>query len=60
MAYQGAIQRALLYKLTSLDADGNFKPKAIVTREQAAAMVYEAVQFVAAHKDSGAGQAPTE
>ncbi|WP_237179173.1 S-layer homology domain-containing protein [Paenibacillus sp. MMS18-CY102] len=60
VAYQGAIQRALLYKLTSLDADGNFKPKAIVTREQAAAMVYEAVQFVAAHKDSGAGQAPTE
>lgn len=53
-AYQGAIQRALLYKLTSLDADGNFKPKATVTREEAAAMVYEAVKFVEAHKDKGA------
>ncbi|EFM08633.1 S-layer domain protein [Paenibacillus curdlanolyticus YK9] len=60
VAYQGTIQRALLYKLTSLDADGNFKPKAIVTREDAAAMIYEAVQFVAAHKDSETGQAPTE
>jgi len=50
-SYQGTIQRALLYKLTALDAKGNFDPKHVMTRGEAASMLYEAVKFVQAHKD---------
>jgi len=49
--YQGTVQRALLYKLTALDAEGNFKPQTVVTREEAAVMVYNAVKFVETHQD---------
>jgi hypothetical protein len=49
--YQGTIQRALLYKLTELDQDGNFDPQAIVTRADAAVLVYNAVKFVEAHQE---------
>lgn len=51
--YQGTIQRALLYKIVSLDADGNFHPQQVVNRAEAAAILYEAHQFVEAHKDNG-------
>ncbi|PWW08573.1 S-layer family protein [Paenibacillus cellulosilyticus] len=49
--YQGTIQRALLYKLTELDKDGNFDPQAIVTRADAAVLVYNAVKFVETHQE---------
>ncbi|WP_246070526.1 S-layer homology domain-containing protein [Paenibacillus kobensis] len=67
--YQGTVQRALLYKLTALDAEGNFKPQAVVTREEASVMVYNAVQFVEAHQEpvvegdqpaAGSGQPVTD
>ncbi|MCJ8014894.1 S-layer homology domain-containing protein [Paenibacillus sp. KQZ6P-2] len=50
-AYQGTIQRSLIYKLTTLDDHQNFSPKQVMKRDQAAGMVFEAVKFVEAHKD---------
>lgn len=47
--YSGAIQRALVYKLTQLDADGGFRPKEAVTRADAAAQVYQALEYLKAH-----------
>lgn len=49
--YQGTIQRALLYKLAELDQDGNFDPQAVVTRADAAVLVYNAVKFVETHQE---------
>ncbi|GLX65809.1 S-layer homology domain-containing protein [Paenibacillus glycanilyticus] len=49
--YQGTIQRALLYKLVSLDEQGNFHPQQIVNRADAAAALYSAYEFVEAHKE---------
>ena len=46
VTYSGAIQRALLYGLTTLDASGNFSPKADITRAQAAAMIFNAVELL--------------
>jgi S-layer homology domain. len=51
--YQGTIQRALLYKIVSLDADGNLHPQQIVNRAEAAAILFAAHEFVEAHKDNG-------
>ncbi|MGO4107838.1 S-layer homology domain-containing protein [Paenibacillus sp. YAF4_2] len=51
--YQGTIQRALLYKIAKLDEEGNFHPQEIVDRGEAAAMLYDAHQFVETHKDNG-------
>ncbi|WP_336784739.1 S-layer homology domain-containing protein [Paenibacillus sp. MMO-177] len=51
--YQGTIQRALLYKIVALDADGNFHPQQIVTRAEAAAILFAAHEFVETHKDNG-------
>lgn len=48
---QGTIQRALLYKITSLDDEQNFNPKQVMKRDQAAVMIYEAVKFVESHKE---------
>jgi hypothetical protein len=45
----GAIQRALAYKVASLDADGNFNPKSELSRADAAAEVYHALQYIEAH-----------
>ncbi|MFD0714651.1 S-layer homology domain-containing protein [Paenibacillus sp. GCM10027626] len=49
-SYQGSIQRALIYKLTELDADGNFNPKQIITRGEAAAILYNAIAFAENHQ----------
>jgi hypothetical protein len=49
--YQGTIQRALLYKLTELDKDGSFNPQAVMTRADAAVLVYNAVKFAEAHQE---------
>jgi hypothetical protein len=47
--YSGTIQRALLYKLVQLDADGGIRPKEAVTRADAAAAVYQALEYLKAH-----------
>lgn len=55
--YQGTLQRLLLYKLTQLDQDGKFNPKAELTRGEAASWVYQAIRFVENHNQN---QAPAE
>lgn len=47
--YQGAIQRALAFGVTTLDAKGAFNPKGTITRADAAVMLYNALAFVDAH-----------
>ncbi|OBZ11001.1 S-layer homology domain-containing protein [Bacillus sp. FJAT-26390] len=54
VAYQGTIQRALLYKIASLDEAGKFDPAHKLTRAEAAASLYDAVSFIEAHKDDAA------
>jgi hypothetical protein len=50
--YQGTIQRALLYKFTELDAEGKFDPAHVLTRAEAAAMLYEARTFIDTHQNA--------
>ncbi|WP_169085898.1 S-layer homology domain-containing protein [Paenibacillus sp. PL91] len=59
IAYQGTIQRALLYKIVSLDEEGNFDPSHTLTRAEAAATLYDAVSFIEAHKDNVAQEPET-
>jgi hypothetical protein len=47
--YSGAIQRSLVYGITSLDADGKFNPKEEITREEAASQVFKALEYIKAH-----------
>lgn len=47
--YSGAIQRALVYKLTQLDAEGKFNPTAKITRAEAAEQLYNALEYLKAH-----------
>ncbi|OPH57588.1 S-layer protein [Paenibacillus ferrarius] len=47
--YQGTLQRLLLYKITKLDQDGKFNPKAEVTRGEAANWLYQATKVMNAH-----------
>lgn len=49
ITYQGAIQRALVYKITALDADGAFHPKSELIRAEAAVMLYNALEYLKAH-----------
>ncbi|MFF2480662.1 S-layer homology domain-containing protein [Paenibacillus sp. NPDC058071] len=51
-SYQGTVQRALLYKLASLDKDGRFHPQQVLTREEAADMLYKANEFIQSHRDN--------
>lgn len=44
--YSGSIQRLLIMKITELDAQGNFYPTSVMTRIEAARMVYNAAQVV--------------
>lgn len=44
--YQGSIQRALKYKIISLDSNGKFNPKSELTRADAAIMLYNALEFM--------------
>lgn len=48
--YSGAIQRALVYKLVQLDANGSFRPKESITRGDAAVQVYNALEYMKAHR----------
>lgn len=47
--YSGAIQRALVYKITQLDAEGKFNPAAKLTRAEAAEQLYNALEYLKAH-----------
>ncbi|GGA28127.1 S-layer homology domain-containing protein [Paenibacillus physcomitrellae] len=47
--YQGAVQRALAWKITALDENGKFNPKGSITRAEAAVMLYNMIEFVNAH-----------
>ncbi|CAM4338937.1 S-layer homology domain-containing protein [Paenibacillus alkaliterrae] len=49
---QGTIQRALLYKIVSLNEEGNFDPAHVLTRAEAAAILYDARAFIEAHQDN--------
>ena len=49
-SYSGAIQRALLYKVVSLDAAGNFNPTEKLTRANAAEQIYNALEYLKAHR----------
>jgi S-layer homology domain. len=48
-SFSGAIERALLYKVVSLDDKGNFNPKADITRAEAAEEVYNALEYISEH-----------
>lgn len=47
--YQGSIQRALAYQVVKLDAQGNFHPKAEITRAEAAEQIYNVLEYIKAH-----------
>jgi hypothetical protein len=49
--FQGSIQRALHYKLVTLDGQGNFNPDSLLTREDAATILYKAVQLYDEQKE---------
>jgi hypothetical protein len=44
-----AVQWAVIGKIATVDADNEFRPQAATTRAEAAAMVYNAIQFVDTH-----------
>ncbi|GGO09341.1 S-layer homology domain-containing protein [Saccharibacillus kuerlensis] len=44
--YQGSIQRALSRGIVQLDSDGEFDPKAEITRAEAAVMLYDTIEFL--------------
>ncbi|NGZ77032.1 S-layer homology domain-containing protein [Saccharibacillus sp. VR-M41] len=52
--YQGSIQRALFRGIVQLDADGEFRPKASITRAEAAVMLYDALEFLKRQPDAPA------
>ncbi|WP_036940935.1 S-layer homology domain-containing protein [Pseudobacteroides cellulosolvens] len=47
--YEGAIQRALVYGIDKLDERGKFNPKAKMTRAEAAAQIYNVLEYFKAH-----------
>ncbi|MDN4078280.1 S-layer homology domain-containing protein [Paenibacillus polymyxa] len=51
-SYQGSIQRSLVYKFNVLDGKGNFHPKSVITRAEAAVMLYNALEYLNAHPKS--------
>ncbi|ANS73465.1 hypothetical protein AWM70_01765 [Paenibacillus yonginensis] len=55
--YQGAVQRALAWNITTLDDNGKFNPKGSVTRAEAAVMLYNMLEFVNSHPFSAPASA---
>lgn len=53
--YDGSIQRALVLGIASLDSAGKFHPAAGVTRAEAAEMIYNALEYIAAHPAPAGG-----
>ncbi|WP_348620051.1 S-layer homology domain-containing protein [Paenibacillus polymyxa] len=51
-SYQGSIQRSLVYKVNTLDANEKFHPKKEITRAEAAVMLYNALEYLNAHTKS--------
>ncbi|MBB6217853.1 hypothetical protein HNQ80_003989 [Anaerosolibacter carboniphilus] len=49
MDYSGAIQRALIYGVVQLDAEGKFNPRAKISREEAAGQIYNVLEYIKAH-----------
>lgn len=47
--YEGSIQRALAYNVVKLDEQGNFHPKAEISRAEAAVQIYNALEYIKAH-----------
>lgn len=47
--YDGSIQRALVYGVVKLDAEGRFNPKGEITRAEAAEQIYNALEYINAH-----------
>lgn len=47
--YSGSIQRALAYDAMELDEQGNFRPKAEISRAEAAELIYNVLEYVKAH-----------
>lgn len=47
--YQGAIQRALVYEVIKLDAEGKLNPKGKITRAEVAEKIYNALEYLKAH-----------
>lgn len=47
--YDGSIQRALAYNVVKLDEQGNFHPKAEITRAEAAEQIYNMLEYLKAH-----------
>ncbi|WP_253944778.1 S-layer homology domain-containing protein [Paenibacillus sp. NEAU-GSW1] len=45
-AYMDSIQKLLITKIAALDAQQNFNPKTVITRSDAAAWLYDSIQFV--------------
>ena len=54
----GAIQMAIALDFLKLDADGNFNPKASITRTDATAIVNNVKEFLKAHQAAVADNAP--
>ncbi|NTV89192.1 MAG: S-layer homology domain-containing protein [Clostridiales bacterium] len=48
--YDGALQRSLVYGIVSLDSEGRYNPKALLTRAEAAEEVYNAITYAESHK----------
>lgn len=53
--YDGSVQRALVLGIASLDAAGKFHPAADITRAEAAELIYNALEYIAAHPAPAAG-----
>ncbi|MBP1991706.1 S-layer homology domain-containing protein [Paenibacillus eucommiae] len=50
--YQGSIQRSLLWKINSIRGDEKFNPKSEITREEAAIMLFNAIEYLEAYQKS--------
>jgi len=50
-AYSDSIQKLVITNLVELDKEGRFNPKQIITRKEAAAWLYNTIEFVKDHTD---------
>ncbi|MEK5025363.1 S-layer homology domain-containing protein [Paenibacillus sp. FSL M7-1046] len=53
--YDGSIQRALALGIASLDTAGKFHPVKEITRAEAAELIYNALEYIAAHPAPAGG-----
>jgi hypothetical protein len=50
IGYEGSVQRALVYGVIKLDAEGNLNPKGKISRAEAAEEIYNALNYINVHK----------